>query len=92
MILSLSASIFASVCIDSVAAILSVYLDPLSLLGLTILVAAFLNSSKRVPKQGTVASHWGKEKPHFDRDIMIADKECCIAGNTGLATTASVLK
>ena len=45
-------------CIDSVVAILSM-VCPRSLLGLTTLIAAFLNSSKRGPMNGIVASLWG---------------------------------
>ena len=55
---------------------LSVHLDPRSLVGLTTLVAAFLNSSKR----GSYAWYcsWSPGTPSSDCDIMIPDKEeCC---------------
>ena len=66
------------------------YLNLQSLLGLTTLVAAFLNSSKRGPMHGTVASLWGEPKsgkPHF---LMGDTKKN--AGNTGLAPIASAMK
>ena len=54
---------------------LSVHLDPRSLLGLTNLVAAFLNSSKH----GSYAWYcsWSPETPSSDHDITIPDKEEC---------------
>ena len=54
---------------------LSVHLDPRSLLGLTTLVTAFLNSSKR----GSYVWYcsWSPGTPSSDRDVMIPDKEEC---------------
>ena len=75
---------------------LSVHLNPRSLLGLTTLVAAFLNNRKR----GSYAWYcsWSPGTTSSDRDIMIPDKEECWQlvsepdPHTGLAHVASMVR
>ena len=72
---------------------LSVYLDPRSLLGLTTLVAAFLNSSNHDPYAWYCSQSPGPElgKPHF-LTVTSGYQTRKNAGNTGLALTASVVR
>ena len=68
---------------------LSVHLDLRPLLGLTTLVAALINSSKRGSyMHGTVACLWGPQVLTLTSRYQTRKN----AGNTGLAHTASAVR